>query len=50
MIPYVIMLVFVGIPTFFAELLIGQWSESGPATVWEVAPFFKGRGATRGCH
>ena len=43
LIPYVIMLTFVGLPTFFIELLIGQWSESGPGTVWDIAPLFKGK-------
>ena len=42
LIPYAVMLTFVGIPVFLIELAIGQYSASGPATVWEVAPLFKG--------
>ncbi|KAK2151064.1 hypothetical protein LSH36_377g03025 [Paralvinella palmiformis] len=43
-IPYIIMLVFVGIPIFFFELSLGQFTSSGPLTCWEFAPFFKGIG------
>lgn len=43
-IPYIIMLVFVGIPIFFFELSLGQFTSSGPLTCWEFAPFFKGVG------
>ena len=41
-IPYVIMLVFVGIPLFFMELSLGQFSSNGPLTCWKFAPIFKG--------
>ena len=37
------MLTFVGIPVFFIELAVGQYSGSGPATVWEAAPLFRGK-------
>ncbi|ELT90268.1 hypothetical protein CAPTEDRAFT_225103 [Capitella teleta] len=43
-IPYVIMLVFVGIPIFFMELSLGQFTSSGPLTCWECVPIFKGIG------
>lgn len=43
-IPYVIMLVFVGIPIMFLELSLGQFTSNGPLTCWEMAPFFKGIG------
>lgn len=42
LIPYVVMLVFVGIPLFYMELAIGQYSSSGPLTCWDFAPIFKG--------
>ena len=42
-IPYVIMLVFVGIPIFLLELSLGQFSSSGPINCWELAPIFKGK-------
>ena len=44
LIPYAIMLTFVGIPVFFIELATGQYSASGPMTVWEAAPLFQGVG------
>lgn len=43
-IPYIIMLAFVGIPIFFMELSLGQFTSSGPLTCWEMAPWFKGIG------
>jgi len=42
LIPYAIMLVFVGIPLFYMELALGQFCSSGPLTCWELAPIFKG--------
>ncbi|KAL4227908.1 Sodium- and chloride-dependent glycine transporter 2 [Mactra antiquata] len=44
LIPYVIMLVFVGIPIFILELSLGQFSSSGPLTCWKYAPLFQGVG------
>ena len=42
LIPYAIMLVFVGIPLFYMELALGQFCSSGPLTCWQFAPIFKG--------
>jgi len=42
LIPYAIMLVFVGIPLFYMELALGQYCSSGPLTCWQFAPIFKG--------
>ncbi len=44
LIPYAIMLTFVGIPAFFMELIMGQYSGCGPVTVWSVAPLLQGKG------
>lgn len=44
LIPYVIVLTFIGIPTFFLELIMGQYSGKGAVQVWCLAPFFKGVG------
>ncbi|XP_053405697.1 sodium-dependent proline transporter-like isoform X2 [Mercenaria mercenaria] len=43
-IPYVIFLVFVGMPIFMLELSLGQFSSSGPLTCWKYAPLFQGVG------
>ncbi|KAK0053689.1 sodium- and chloride-dependent glycine transporter 1, partial [Biomphalaria pfeifferi] len=46
LIPYTISLIFMGIPLFCLELLIGQFSNSGPLTIWELNILFKGLGYT----
>ena len=43
-IPYTIMLFLVGLPIFFLELSIGQFTSSGPTTCWKMARIFKGIG------
>lgn len=37
------MLGLVGIPIFFLELSLGQFTSSGPATCWKFAQLFRGR-------
>lgn len=44
LIPYFIMLMFVGLPLFFMELSFGQYASEGPITIWKVAPLFQGIG------
>ncbi|KAK7098485.1 sodium- and chloride-dependent glycine transporter 1-like [Littorina saxatilis] len=44
LIPYVLMLVFVGLPLFFMELAFGQFASLGPITIWRVNPLLKGLG------
>nr|CAB3266316.1 sodium- and chloride-dependent neutral and basic amino acid transporter B(0+)-like [Phallusia mammillata] len=43
-IPYVVMLVFAGLPIFFMEVALGQFSSLGPTAVWKFSPIFKGVG------
>ncbi|XP_069468967.1 sodium- and chloride-dependent neutral and basic amino acid transporter B(0+)-like [Ambystoma mexicanum] len=45
-IPFVIMLVFAGMPLFFLECSLGQFSSSGPIAVWRVLPILQGVGVT----
>ena len=42
-IPYVVFLVFVGMPIFFLELSLGQFTSMGPLTCWKYAPIFQGK-------
>lgn len=44
LIPYSIMLMFVGIPLFFMELSFGQYASEGPVTIWKISPLFTGIG------
>ncbi|XP_028967335.1 sodium-dependent proline transporter [Galendromus occidentalis] len=44
LIPYFLMLFFVGIPLFFLELSFGQYSSEGPITIWKISPLFQGIG------
>lgn len=44
LIPYLIFLFLVGIPLFFLELNLGQFTSQGPINCWKMAPIFKGLG------
>ncbi|XP_063784701.1 sodium-dependent proline transporter isoform X1 [Pseudophryne corroboree] len=44
LIPYFIMLAICGIPLFFMELSLGQFSSLGPLAVFKISPLFKGVG------
>ncbi|CAD5119425.1 DgyrCDS8037 [Dimorphilus gyrociliatus] len=44
LIPYVIMLIFAGLPLFFLEMAFGQYGSLGPISVWAAMPLFKGLG------
>ncbi|XP_030767866.1 sodium- and chloride-dependent glycine transporter 1-like isoform X4 [Sitophilus oryzae] len=44
LVPYLIMLFFCGIPLYFLETSLGQFSSSGCITVFKIAPLFKGAG------
>ena len=43
LIPYIIMLAFVGLPLFFMELAFGQFASLGPISIWKINPLMKGR-------
>ncbi|XP_050723346.1 sodium-dependent nutrient amino acid transporter 1-like [Eriocheir sinensis] len=44
LIPYLIVLLFIGRPMYYLELILGQFSSRGPSEVWEMLPAFKGIG------
>lgn len=46
MIPFILMVIIIGLPIFFAELYIGQYSGLGPNKAYgRMSPFFEGLGA-----
>ncbi|XP_023241236.1 sodium- and chloride-dependent glycine transporter 1-like isoform X1 [Centruroides sculpturatus] len=44
LIPYCIMMLFVGLPLFLLELSFGQYASEGPITIWKISPLFQGVG------
>jgi solute carrier family 6 amino acid transporter-like protein 5/7/9/14 len=44
LIPYIFVLLFIGRPLYLLELGLGQFSSSGSARVWDMAPAFRGVG------
>ncbi|CAG7732841.1 unnamed protein product [Allacma fusca] len=44
LIPYLIVLTFIGRPVYFLEIALGQFSSYGPVKMWGISPFFKGVG------
>lgn len=44
LIPYLIVLFFIGKPMYFLELSVGQFCSFGQVKCWEMSPFFKGVG------
>ena len=43
LIPYFTSLFLCGMPLFFLELSIGQFSSLSPLQVWKICPLFKGK-------
>jgi len=44
LIPYLVVLIFIGRPLYFLELSLGQFSSSGCIRLWKVVPIAKGIG------
>lgn len=42
-IPYLVMLVFCGIPLVLMEMAFAQYASLGPVTIWKAVPLFKGK-------
>ncbi|KAL3856699.1 hypothetical protein ACJMK2_011423 [Sinanodonta woodiana] len=43
LLPYILMLIFGGLPLFYMELALGQFQRCGCLTVWKrICPMFKG--------
>lgn len=43
LIPYLIVLCFIGRPLYFLEMILGQFSSSGSVKLWDVVPAAKGK-------
>ncbi|XP_062598540.1 sodium- and chloride-dependent neutral and basic amino acid transporter B(0+)-like, partial [Saccostrea cucullata] len=41
LIPFILMMILIGVPLFFMEASLGQFCSSGPLTCWKFAPLFK---------
>ncbi|KAL4226538.1 hypothetical protein ACF0H5_014523 [Mactra antiquata] len=44
LIPFAIMMCIIGVPLFYMEASLGQFTSRGPMTCWDFAPVFKGVG------
>jgi len=42
LIPYLIVLIFIGRPLYFLEATLGQFSSYGPVKLWQAVPILKG--------
>ncbi|XP_050710225.1 sodium-dependent nutrient amino acid transporter 1-like isoform X2 [Eriocheir sinensis] len=44
LIPYLLVLVFIGKPLYYLEFILGQFPSAGPVEVWGICPAFRGIG------
>lgn len=44
LIPYILVLLFIGKPLYYMELCLGQFCASGSVRVWDISPAFRGVG------
>lgn len=42
LIPYLLVLVFIGKPLYYLEFILGQFPSAGPVEVWGICPAFRG--------
>ncbi|XP_064101321.1 sodium-dependent nutrient amino acid transporter 1-like isoform X1 [Macrobrachium nipponense] len=44
LIPYILVLMFIGKPLYYMEFVLGQFASCGPVKIWEICPAFRGVG------
>jgi solute carrier family 6 (neurotransmitter transporter, glycine) member 5/9 len=44
LIPYITVLILIGKPMYFMEMILGQFTSRGVVRIWEMAPILKGIG------
>lgn len=44
LIPYIVILIFIGRPMYYLEMILGQFSSKSSIAVWCISPLFKGVG------
>lgn len=42
LLPFTIMVLFIGMPLYYLEIVIAQFTSRGPIGIWELSPLFKG--------
>ncbi|KAG1679549.1 Sodium-dependent serotonin transporter [Nymphon striatum] len=42
LLPFTIVVLVIGMPLYYLEIIIAQFTGQGPMAIWEMAPFFKG--------
>nr|XP_060483284.1 sodium-dependent dopamine transporter-like [Panthera onca] len=46
LVPYLLFMAIAGVPLFYMELALGQFTREGAAGVWKICPLLKGNGGT----
>ena len=49
LIPYILVLFFIGKPLYYMELCLGQFASSGSVRVWDLCPAFRGEILVKYC-
>ena len=44
LVPYFILIVAGGVPMYYLEILMGQYTRSGTIKIWDICPIFRGVG------
>jgi SNF family Na+-dependent transporter len=47
--PFLIMLIFTGVPLFFLETAFGQYASNGVVNIWKAVPLCQGQCSVADC-